>query len=95
MVRSPPFQTYNVVDDEPAPPQDVVAFAAGLLNVSAPPEQAFDSADVSPMARSFYSENKRVGNMRLKSALLPILAYPTYREGLRAIAAMNTAKSSP
>lgn len=75
---------YNVTDDEPAPPQDVVAFAAGLLGVAPPPEQDFETADLTPMARSFYGENKRVSNARAKDALGWTPLYPTYREGLRA-----------
>ncbi len=77
--------TINVTDDEPAPPQDVVAFAAQLLGVEPPPEIAFEEADLSPMARSFYGENKRVRNARAKSELGLSFAYPTYREGLRAL----------
>ena len=80
-----PYDTYNVVDDEPAPPQDVVAFAAELLGLPPPPEIPFDAATLSPMARSFYSESKRVSNARLKSAFGFKLAYPSYREGLQAI----------
>jgi hypothetical protein len=80
---------YNVTDDEPAPPQDVVAFAAQLLGVPPPPEIGLAEADLSAMALSFYGENKRVRNARLKSALGVVLAYPTYREGLRAVAAMR------
>lgn len=53
---------FNVTDDEPAPPQDVVSFAATLMGVEPPPEQAFETADLTPMARSFYGENKRVSN---------------------------------
>ena len=87
-VRSaePRFDIYNVTDDEPAPPQEVVKFAAELIGVPAPPEIAFERATLTPMARSFYGENKRVSNARLKSALGLTLAYPTYREGLAAIA---------
>lgn len=59
---------YNVTDDEPAPPQDVVAFAASLMGVDPPPEIPFEEADLSPMARSFYGENKRVSNERIKAA---------------------------
>lgn len=77
---------YNVTDDEPGPPQDVVAFAAQLLGLPVPPDLDFATADLSPMARSFYSESKRVSNARLKAELLPRLAYPTYRQGLTAIA---------
>lgn len=78
---------YNVTDDEPAPPQDVVAFAAGLAGVPAPPEQPFDTAELTPMARSFYGENKRVSNRLLHEELGVDLAYPTYREALRALRA--------
>ena len=80
---------FNVCDDEPCPPQDVVAFAAELLGLPAPPEQSFAAirASLSPMARSFYGENKRVRNDRLKRELGVELKYPTYRDGLRALAA--------
>lgn len=78
---------YNVTDDEPSPPQDVVAFAAALLGVPPPPEVPFEMADLSPMARSFYGESKRVSNARLKRELGFVLKHPTYREGLAAIAA--------
>ena len=59
----------NVTDDEPAPPQDVVALAAELLGLPAPPEIPFDAAALSPMGRSFYGENKRVSNRRLRANL--------------------------
>jgi nucleoside-diphosphate-sugar epimerase len=78
-------QIYNVTDDEPAPPQDVVAYAAELLGVAAPPEIAFEQAKLSPMAASFYADNKRVRNARLRQDLGVALKFPTYREGLRAI----------
>ena len=78
---------YNVADDEPAPPQDVVAYAADLLGVEAPREVAFEDAGLSPMGRGFYSENKRVSNKRIKEELGVELAYPTYREGMKALAA--------
>lgn len=77
---------YNLADDEPAAPQDVVAYAAELLGVAAPPEIAFEDAGLSPMARSFYGDNKRVRNDRIKRELGVRLAYPTYREGLKALA---------
>jgi nucleoside-diphosphate-sugar epimerase len=76
---------FNVADDEPAPPQDVVAFAAALMGIDPPPETPFDQAELSPMARSFYGENKRVKNHLMKEALGIALAYPTYREGLAAL----------
>jgi nucleoside-diphosphate-sugar epimerase len=77
--------TFNVADDEPAPPQDVVACAAELLGMPPPPEAPFDTADLTPMARSFYGENKRVRNERLRRDLAVRLAFPSYREGLAAI----------
>ncbi|MFA5900743.1 MAG: SDR family oxidoreductase [Hyphomicrobium sp.] len=79
-------QIYNVTDDEPGPPQDVVAFAAELLQMPPPPEVPFVEAALSPMARSFYADNKRVSNKRLHQELGIALKFPTYREGLRAIA---------
>jgi nucleoside-diphosphate-sugar epimerase len=85
MVRPTAFDLYNVTDDEPGPPQDVVTYAAELLGLPAPPEVPFAEASLSPMAVSFYSESKRVRNDRLKSALGFSLAYPSYREGLLAI----------
>ena len=85
MVRPNPGAIYNVADDEPAPPQDVVAFAAELLEVPPPPEVPFATAELSPMARSFYSDNRRVDNARIKDELGVELRYPTYREGLRAL----------
>jgi nucleoside-diphosphate-sugar epimerase len=78
---------YNVCDDEPAPPQDVVAYAAGLLGVPVPPDLPFDTAELSPMARSFYADNRRVANDRIKRELGVKLRYPTYRDGLDALAA--------
>ncbi|PIO99149.1 SDR family oxidoreductase [Pleomorphomonas carboxyditropha] len=70
---------FNITDDEPAPPQDVVAYAAELMGAPPPPEQDFETADLSPMARSFYGENKRVANGLGKSALGLAYAYPNYR----------------
>ena len=84
VARSRSNAILNVTDDEPAPPQDVVAYAADLLGVDAPPEQDFETAELTPMARSFYGETKRVSNARLRS-MGYALRYPTYREGLRAI----------
>ncbi|MBV8850568.1 MAG: SDR family oxidoreductase [Methylobacteriaceae bacterium] len=82
-----PGGIFNVTDDEPAPPQDVIAYGAELLGMTPPPETPFDGADLTPMARSFYSSNKRVSNRRMKEELGVRLTYPTYREGLRALAA--------
>jgi nucleoside-diphosphate-sugar epimerase len=77
--------TFNVSDDEPAPPQDLVAHAARLGGFDLPPEVSFETADLSDMARSFYSDNKRVSNRTIKRELGLELVHPTYREGLTAI----------
>jgi nucleoside-diphosphate-sugar epimerase len=76
---------WNVCDDEPAPPQDVIAYAAKLMGVAPPAEEAFATAGMSPMARSFYAGNARVSNATLKHDLGVTLAYPTYRQGLNAL----------
>ncbi len=80
---------FNVTDDEPAPPQDVVAYAAQLMGLPEPPDLSFETADLSPMARSFYSENKRCRNDKIKVELGVQLDYPTYREGLAALVAQT------
>ena len=71
--------------DEPAPPADVVEYGAELLGLEPPEAVRLDDAGLSPAARSFYEENKRVSNDRLKTVLGYRLRYPTYREGLTAI----------
>lgn len=86
MTRPCAHAIFNVTDDEPAPPQDVIAFAATLLGRPIPPGINFEDATFSPMGRSFYSENKRVRNDRIKNGLGVVLQYPTYREGLNALA---------
>ncbi len=78
---------YNVTDNEPAPPQDVVSFAASLCGVEPPPEISLDDAGLTEMGRSFYAESKRVRNDLLRNELGVTLAYPTYREGLTALRA--------
>ena len=85
--RPRPGAVYNVCDDDPAPPQDVIAHAAHLLGLPPPPEVSFEEADLSPMARSFYAESKRVANDRIKRELGVRLAHPDYRSGLAAILA--------
>jgi nucleoside-diphosphate-sugar epimerase len=79
--------TFNLADDFPAPPQDVIAHAAHLLGIAPPPEVPFEVAKMTPMARSFYGDNKRVSNAAIKLALGIELLYPSYREGLAAILA--------
>ena len=76
---------YNVTDDEPAAPQTVTEYAAELGGLPLPPIVDFDTAALSPMARSFYGENKRVRNRLIREELGVQLAYPTYREGLAAL----------
>jgi len=85
--RPAPGTAYNVCDGDPAPPQDVLAYAAELLEMPPPPEVDFDTAEMSPMARSFYAESKRVSNTRLIDELGVRLAYPDYRTGLKAMLA--------
>jgi len=93
MARPDPGAIYNICDDDPAPPQDVLGYAAQLLGVDLPPAVAFDEAEMSPMARSFYAESKRVDNTRMKRELRVRLRYPTYRAGLDALFAAERDKS--
>ncbi|MGB7975352.1 MAG: NAD(P)-dependent oxidoreductase, partial [Roseiarcus sp.] len=86
LMRDLKGEVWNVADDEPAPPQDVVAYAASLIGVEPPPEEPFERAALSPMAREFYAENKRVSIAKAKAELGFAPAYPTYREGLKALA---------
>lgn len=85
MQRPQPGAVYNVADDEPAAPDQVVLHAADLLGLPPPPAEAWETAAMTPMLRSFYSESKRVGNARLRDVLGVTLRYPSYREGLAAL----------
>ena len=85
IIRPNPGRIYNVADDEPCPPQDVVAYAAELLGLEPPPEIPFEQANLSPMARSFYDDSKRVSNTRIKNELGVVLKYPNYRLGLKSL----------
>lgn len=76
---------WNLVDDAPAPPQDVLRFAADLADLPHPPDVSFEDADLSPMARAFYADSKRVRNDRIKRELRMQLIHPDYQSGLRAI----------
>ncbi|WP_169194297.1 SDR family oxidoreductase [Devosia sp. MC1541] len=76
---------FNLADDEPAPPQDVITHAASMLDVPAPQEVPFELANMSPMARSFYADSKRVANSAIKQALQIELLYPNFRVGLESI----------
>lgn len=87
MSQPRPGAVYNVCDDEPAAPEAVVAHAAALLGMPAPPLVPFAAARLSPMALSFYDDSKRVSNALIKSELGVALRYPDYRAGLAAIRA--------
>ena len=85
MANPNPGSIYNLVDDEPAPPQDVTALAAELMGMEPPPLIPFDDAELTPMGRSFYAECKRLRNTKMKEELGVTLKHPSYREGLQAI----------
>ena len=87
IARPAPGTAYNVCDDDPAPPEDVIAHAATLLGLPLPPALRYDEAEMTAMARSFYAESKRVRNDRIKRDLGVRLLYPGYREGLAALLA--------
>ena len=94
MARPRPGAVYNVCDDEPAPPAEVTAHAAGLLGIAPPPLVPFADAEMSELARSFYADNKRVRNDRIKSELGVVLRYPDYRAGLASILAEESSGAS-
>lgn len=83
MEKPNPGAIYNIADDESAPSHDVIAYACELLGRPVPPLVQFDEADLAPMARSFYNDNKRIRNDYMKEALGFDLKYKTYREGLK------------
>jgi nucleoside-diphosphate-sugar epimerase len=87
LARLNPGAVYNVCDDDPASPEDVLSLAATLLGLPEPPMVAYEDAEMTPMARSFYAENKRVRNDRIKAELGVRLQFPTYREGLAGLLA--------
>ena len=89
IARPDPGAIYNVCDDDPAPPQDVIAYAAELLGLPVPEAVRFEEADMTPMARSFYAESKKVRNDRIKDDLGVELLFPDYRSGLRALLAQE------
>jgi nucleoside-diphosphate-sugar epimerase len=89
-----PGAIYNVCDDAAAPPQDVIEHACRLLGVAPPPAIPFEQATLSPMARSFYAESKRVSNRRIKDELGVRLLYPDYRAGLAALLAESPSDNS-
>lgn len=87
--RPNPGAAYNVCDDDPAPPQDIIAYAAELLGIPVPPAEDFATAEMTPMARSFYAESKKVRNDKIKAELGVVLKYPDYRTGLKALLALE------
>ncbi len=90
-IRHPnPGRAYNVCDDDPAPPEDVIAHAAELLGLPVPPAEDFATAEMTPMARSFYAESKKVRNNRIKDELGVRLIHPDYRSGLASLLAEET-----
>lgn len=89
-----PGAVYNLCDDDPAPPEDVIAHAADLLGLPVPPAEDFETAEMTPMARSFYAESKMVRNDKIKTELGVKLIYPDYRAGLAALLAAETAETA-
>ncbi|MEP5728596.1 MAG: SDR family oxidoreductase [Sulfitobacter sp.] len=85
LARPMPGAIYNLCDDDPAPPQDVIGHAAELLGLPMPPTMDFETADMTPMARSFYAESKKVRNDRIKRDLGWAPTFPDYRSGLAAM----------
>jgi nucleoside-diphosphate-sugar epimerase len=90
IARPRPGGIYNLCDDDPAAPEAVIAEAARMLGREPPPLVPFAEAKLSEMGRSFYDDNKRVHNERIKRELGIRLAYPDYRTGLAAILAAET-----
>ena len=87
-IRAPnPGAAYNVCDDNPCPPEEVLGFAARMLGLPDPPEEPFETAEMTPMQRGFYGESKRVRNDRIKDELGVRLLYPNYPQGLAALLA--------
>jgi nucleoside-diphosphate-sugar epimerase len=82
IARPNPGRAYNVADDEPCPPQDVVTYGAELLGMMPPPKTPFDQATLSPMAASFFADSKRVRNDRVKNELGYAFKFPDFRRGL-------------
>ncbi|MEM7121015.1 MAG: SDR family oxidoreductase [Pseudomonadota bacterium] len=94
MAQIRPGRIYNVCDDEAEAPDKVVAYVCDLLGLEPPPETPFDEADLSDMAKSFYRDNKRVDNSRIKDELGVRLRFPSYRDGIPADLA-KTADGGP
>ena len=93
IARSNAGAVYNICDDDPAPPEAVIGYAAELLGRPLPPAEDFETADMTPMARSFYAESKRVSNRRIKQELGVRLRFPDYRAGLQSLLAEEAGSS--
>ncbi len=93
MNKPNPGAIYNVTDGNPAPPQEVIVYAARLLGIEPPPAEDFETAEMTPMARSFYSGNRRISNRRIREELGVSLKYPDYQSGLTAILAAEAEKT--
>ena len=91
MARPNPGAAYNLADDDPVPSWEVITYACELLGIEPPPILPYNEADMAPIARSFYSDNKRVGK-RIKTELGVQLKYPDYKKGIEACLA---AEQSP
>ena len=94
LARPDPGAVYNVCDDDPAAPDEVVAYAASLLGIAPPPAVPLEDAALSPMGRSFFDDNKRVANRKIKEVLGVVLRYPDYRSGLAALLAAGEGGSA-
>jgi nucleoside-diphosphate-sugar epimerase len=94
IARPNPGAIYNLADDLPAAPDEVIVHAASLLRVPPPPAIPFERAELSLMAQSFYRDHRRVSNARIKDELGVVLRYPTYRDGLRAILEQEAASGA-
>ncbi|MBF0166282.1 MAG: SDR family oxidoreductase [Alphaproteobacteria bacterium] len=95
LAKPTPGEVYNLCDDDPAAPDEVISYAADLLGAPPPPAIPFEQAELSEMARSFYADNKRVSNQKIKTVLGYRMRYPSYREGLRAILSAESGSASP
>lgn len=95
MARPDPGAAYNVADDSPVPSHEVIAYACELLGLDVPPLLNYDEIDMAPIARSFYKDNKRVRNDKIKQELGVTLKYPDFRSGLEACLAVEDALGGP
>lgn len=84
MAHPNPGAAYNLADDDPVPSHEVILYACQLLGITPPPLIPYNEADMAPIARSFYNDNKRVSNHRIKNELGVQLKYPDYKRGIDA-----------